>query len=229
SPLSPRTSWNIPPHLQAQSRQLRQPKSPLYVPAVLRPTEKPTRQSPPKGNRLSYGSVENIMDGEGTMTAADGSLMGLSRSGSVTDDWTAEVIHPCTGPPTRSHWKLDSTSSTCDDKNCDKYFSFFERRHHCRRCGNIFCGEHSSQVVPLDQNTRFHPQGHQLRACNKCGSDYRDWEVARVSRSNSTNSRESTTPSTPIINRGMNRLGQAAQRVGSMGKSVPDNWNWSTF
>src|SRR3954454_15908334 len=47
SPTSPRAG--VPPHLSAHTRQLRPPKSPLYVPAVLRPTDPPkrtARQSP---------------------------------------------------------------------------------------------------------------------------------------------------------------------------------------
>jgi hypothetical protein len=126
--------------------------------------------------------------------------------------------------------QLDSASSCCDDAACSKVFGFFERRHHCRKCGNIFCGEHSSHEVPLDQKADFHPHAAKFRACNGCGAEYRAWEVARVSRSNSTNSRDSTTPGTPTVavNR-PNRTGFGAQKVGSLAKSVPSDWHWSTF
>jgi hypothetical protein len=227
SPVSPRASWNVPPHLQPH-RQLRPPKSPMYVPAVLRPTEKPIRHSPPKGNRMSLGTVDGTMETEGSASAGEATLQGLGRS--ATDEWTEEPFGQVTGAPSRKHWKCDSASSSCDDVTCNKVFSFFERRHHCRKCGNIFCGEHSSHEVPLDQNARFHPYADKFRACNACGADYREWEVARVSRSNSTNSRDSTTPGTPTVavNR-PNRIGFGAQKVGSLAKSVPSDWHWSTF
>src|SRR6187402_1854884 len=63
SPTSPRAS--APAHLPAHTRQLRPPKSPLYVPAVLRPTDPPrrvTRQSPltpPHSNDNSFDDLEN--------------------------------------------------------------------------------------------------------------------------------------------------------------------------
>lgn len=34
-------------------------------------------------------------------------------------------------------WVDDETVSNCS--NCDSYFSFFNRKHHCRFCGQIFC------------------------------------------------------------------------------------------
>ncbi|KAI8886705.1 hypothetical protein K501DRAFT_176947, partial [Backusella circina FSU 941] len=32
---------------------------------------------------------------------------------------------------------------------CDALFGFFTRKHHCRRCGHIYCGAHSSNKLPL--------------------------------------------------------------------------------
>ncbi|MBK2123773.1 FYVE zinc finger domain-containing protein [Fangia hongkongensis] len=33
----------------------------------------------------------------------------------------------------------DSKASSCMSDSCTRSFDFFTRRHHCRRCGNIFC------------------------------------------------------------------------------------------
>jgi hypothetical protein len=128
-------------------------------------------------------------------------------------------------------FKPDSASLSCDSPTCDKKFSFFERRHHCRRCGNIFCAEHSPHAIPLDQHARFHPQGTRNRACDSCFNDYRTWEVARISRSNSSTSRDGEQPRTPTVGvPGKNALGrEGGGLVGSLAQSIPRDWNWSTF
>ncbi|KAL6930351.1 uncharacterized protein HGUI_03905 [Hanseniaspora guilliermondii] len=32
---------------------------------------------------------------------------------------------------------------------CDNQFSLFNRKHHCRNCGGVFCNDHSSHFIPL--------------------------------------------------------------------------------
>ncbi|KAJ7451110.1 FYVE zinc finger-domain-containing protein [Mycena latifolia] len=46
-------------------------------------------------------------------------------------------------------WKADSHASHCDNFYCRTPFSVFERRHHCRKCGGIFCHPCSSRSTPL--------------------------------------------------------------------------------
>jgi hypothetical protein len=36
-------------------------------------------------------------------------------------------------------WRPDDTTKNCG--NCNQAFTFFNRRHHCRACGHIFCGD----------------------------------------------------------------------------------------
>lgn len=45
----------------------------------------------------------------------------------------------------RSQWVDDSKVSNC--KLCQKKFSFFRRRHHCRKCFNIFCDDCITKVI----------------------------------------------------------------------------------
>lgn len=61
---------------------------------------------------------------------------------------------------------------------CNLNFNLIRRRHHCRRCGNIFCADHTRALVPLDQHARFHPRGFLERACDVCAKDFRFWEKA---------------------------------------------------
>ncbi|KAI8806428.1 hypothetical protein BJ742DRAFT_816793 [Cladochytrium replicatum] len=52
------------------------------------------------------------------------------------------------------HWVPDSSSSTCEHLGCTRKFSLLQRRHHCRRCGHLFCDEHSSKKVVLSMVDR---------------------------------------------------------------------------
>ena len=115
SPLSPRTSFSIPQHLQMPTRQIRQRQGPMYVPAVLRPTEKPARSSPPKG--AHYGSPESMDDFGGADRPA-GVVPHLSRI--VTEEWNEEVLGPVTGTPSRNHWKVRRVFPYC---SCTSFIS----------------------------------------------------------------------------------------------------------
>ena len=37
------------------------------------------------------------------------------------------------------HWVKDEEQERCT--GCDADFTTFLRKHHCRNCGNIFCGK----------------------------------------------------------------------------------------
>lgn len=51
-------------------------------------------------------------------------------------------------------WIDDDERKSCHNKKCDKqFFSFIVRRHHCRICGEIFCDECTSNVLPLSASS----------------------------------------------------------------------------
>jgi hypothetical protein len=75
----------------------------MYVPAVLRPTEKPARHSPPKNKGMQYGSPDSV-DEVGGIERPAGIVPGLSRI--VTEEWNEEVLGLVTGAPSRNHWKV---------------------------------------------------------------------------------------------------------------------------
>ncbi|KDQ17660.1 hypothetical protein BOTBODRAFT_53209 [Botryobasidium botryosum FD-172 SS1] len=65
-------------------------------------------------------------------------------------------------------WKADGDASACE--GCSARFNFLHRRHHCRKCGGIFCAECTAHTAPL-KDTRslpfiFPPTGYLLSANN---------------------------------------------------------------
>lgn len=223
-------------------RQLHPPKSLLYRPAVLRTTERPVKpqQIPNSRNPLtpppSQSPSLTSLDGDDHTSAmpsdglefGEGEIAGMEPIFEGNDGETNRKTH-VTGPPSRAHWKPDSEAVSCDAPTCLKTFSFFERRHHCRRCGNVFCAMHTPHFLRLDQNCRFHPSGELSRACDTCYNEYRKLVQQRrnsVSSSSQSGSATPIMPSSPIID---NRRRGPLETVGSFVGSVPRDWSWSTF
>ncbi|KAI8335702.1 hypothetical protein BC941DRAFT_429107 [Chlamydoabsidia padenii] len=91
-------------------------------------------------------------------------------------------------PPSRHHWKPDSEASHCGYPGCTTSFGLFDRRHHCRRCGNIYCAQHCSSYFKLDQDCRFHHQGILSRGCDSCELDYHSWLEGNSTTTNKSSS-----------------------------------------
>lgn len=120
-PTSPRLINAVLNPLPLQSRQLRPPKGPLYVPAALRPTERPQRSSssssssssPPTPPRSGHGSLDSLNDGESNRPITRRSTIESRGSGIsklAEDEWMRnEHLGEVTGLPTREHWKVSST------------------------------------------------------------------------------------------------------------------------
>ena len=112
SPVSPRSRSFLSYQLPNQVRQIRPPKTPMYVPAVLRPTEYPSRSSPPTPPKSLHASLENLehddLEAEIIRQAEE---EGRSPQDLVADQgWIGEEeeLGEVTGLPTRDHWKVCS-------------------------------------------------------------------------------------------------------------------------
>lgn len=225
-------------------RQLRQPRQPMYIPAALRPTgsnarptDIPSRPQPldtppaSKDSSFDSGKIHSPLsdDQAGTpavrldsVTDFEALRRGLIRVESETLD---EELGDVTGGPTTAHWKPDVSANAC--YICNATFTWFFRRHHCRRCGQLVCDADIKNLVPLDQNARFHPQGTPSKACRKCLEDWKIVKKFRHSRTSSlaesSNSSQGTAMPIPTVARQSDEL-----RVGSLARSE-GGMVWSTF
>lgn len=117
SPTSPHlASANV--LLPTQSRQIRPPKAPLYVPAVLRPTERPSRPqtstapttrdpSPITPPRSVHGSLDSLNEDPAPVEYQANFQPKNTVSKVAEDAWKkGERLGEVTGVPTRDHWKV---------------------------------------------------------------------------------------------------------------------------
>jgi hypothetical protein len=116
SPTSPRMSNAIPQQLPLQSRQIRPPKAPLYVPAVLRPTERPQKASPITPPRSVHGSLDSLNSDEAAAAPVRRQLSvdtTRSRVSKLAENaWMrGEHLGEVTGAPKRDHWKVSHFTS----------------------------------------------------------------------------------------------------------------------
>lgn len=98
------------------------------------------------------------------------------RSISLSDDTTStnDEHRFSTSSPSTSHhpnptptetppkWIPDHAAPRC--MSCDSQFTAFRRRHHCRCCGQVFCGVCSASQTPLPRFGLTKP----VRVCRGC-------------------------------------------------------------
>ncbi|GIX77868.1 zinc finger FYVE domain-containing protein 21 [Caerostris extrusa] len=59
-------------------------------------------------------------------------------------------------------WVPDKESPSC--AKCQTKFALLTRRHHCRRCGNVFCSNCCENKLPLPRMSFVDP----VRVCEEC-------------------------------------------------------------
>jgi len=67
----------------------------------------------------------------------------------------------------REHWIRDEEMKVCAGLSCSTRFTVIERKHHCRRCGMIFCGRCSSKSCPVPALGFYQA----VRVCDPCFAD----------------------------------------------------------
>lgn len=77
------------------------------------------------------------------------------------------VTGSTTSPPTaKQFWMPDDQVKECYE--CNEKFTTFRRRHHCRVCGQIFCGKCSDHEIP--SQLIFNNTTGNIRTCSFCHS-----------------------------------------------------------
>ncbi|KAL7100307.1 hypothetical protein ACP275_09G138600 [Erythranthe tilingii] len=99
-------------------------------------------------------------------------LVGLFKS---WIPWRSEPAHV-----SRDFWMPDQSCRVCYE--CDSQFTLFNRRHHCRLCGRIFCAKCTSNSVPTEPTTAKTPleEWDKIRVCNYCFKQWKQDMIVRV-------------------------------------------------
>lgn len=152
-------------------------------------------------------------------------------------------LHIINAPPTRHHWLRDESVAKCGITSCGKSFNFFERRHHCRKCGGIFCKEHVLHFLYINHLAQFTAgeRGTLSRVCVKCAAEYKEFasrrEILHIRPSNADPTHfpvPSELASSGPGSRSQDIYNQVASTADETPKdpvvgSVPANWSWSSF
>ncbi|KAI8332425.1 hypothetical protein BC941DRAFT_436651 [Chlamydoabsidia padenii] len=136
---------------------------------------------------LNHGQLERYD------TAPDGSITTMTISGSVLTSESVLISHLSIMPTGDRHsyllnlgpeerkqtfriagpdrWTPDNQINHCQfrtkSSQCETEFDWVNRRHHCRRCGDIFCKAHSTNRLPLFADDKPN-QIKWSRVCDSC-------------------------------------------------------------
>jgi len=133
------------------------------------------------GNAQSMEAEEKEMFQAANSTAADGPTRAPSRPQqskevkkklkSAAADTGVQVLSPDEDEDDgiekdvkKKGRKWDSDSSTTHCTECKGTFTTINRRHHCRNCGHIFCGDCTSKRVALKKLA----YKKKVRVCDRC-------------------------------------------------------------
>lgn len=70
---------------------------------------------------------------------------------------------------TRKHWQRPSGNDTCTDPTCDRKLGPLSGSVNCRKCGRLFCEEHTMYQMKLSRSANHEPvRGIWCRVCETC-------------------------------------------------------------
>ncbi|XP_039018763.1 1-phosphatidylinositol-3-phosphate 5-kinase FAB1A-like isoform X2 [Hibiscus syriacus] len=99
----------------------------------------------------------------------------LSELVEIVRSWILRRIEPPN--VSRDFWMPDQSCRVCYE--CDSQFTVFNRRHHCRICGRVFCAVFCAKCTansipaPSDEPRTGREDWERIRVCNYC---FKQWE-----------------------------------------------------
>lgn len=94
----------------------------------------------------------------------------LSELVDMVKSWIPRRSEPAN--VSRDFWMPDQSCRVCYE--CDSQFTVFNRRHHCRICGRVFCAKCTANSVPALSNEQSGREDwERIRVCNYC---YKQWK-----------------------------------------------------
>lgn len=129
------------------------------------------------------------------------------------------------GPPLKAAWTSDdqrSCCSTCEKKFAPKWNFCGNHKHHCRSCGEVFCGSCSDQYAKLPM---VGPAATKtpVRVCNQCARIDWDFNVTRYRVDDNLLETVTSPPDTPKPTSVTHDEYRTGARVSvSASESVPD-------
>jgi hypothetical protein len=86
------------------------------------------------------------------------------------------------GEPRNDHWESDYARTSCAAPDCNEALSVFFR-HHCRRCGKLFCPKCVGGALQrrLNQNAELNTRGVLSPVCYECYVEENGWFSERGS------------------------------------------------
>lgn len=70
---------------------------------------------------------------------------------------------------TREHWQQRTPYSVCYEPNCGKRLTATNGCVNCRKCGQLFCEEHTMYQMKLSRSAQYEPvRGLWCRVCETC-------------------------------------------------------------
>ncbi|CAF9935871.1 MAG: carboxypeptidase Y-deficient [Heterodermia speciosa] len=70
---------------------------------------------------------------------------------------------------TRAHWQKHGLNDPCSDPACGKRLGTANGKVNCRKCGRVFCDEHTMYQMKLSRSAQHEPvRGFWCRVCETC-------------------------------------------------------------
>lgn len=198
------SSKNIPKFSMAPLRPIDDPKTPNYIPCVLRPN--------------SYNA-----------SAFDQSTL--------TDHFDNTAISEQPNNLSHEHWKPNNAANNCFD--CDRPFSLINRRHHCRKCGEIFCANCLLSKSKLNFDCKFDINGVLAKVCFACGKSWSNFIIENFKKTDDRSLYPNFKKRDVITSEADHHLEQHQQQQKQQQQqqqfgdkrevTVPADWSWSSF